>query len=83
MGYPIDVHGNKINNVDIEGAEIEAEAKNKSINIRVTGEIKHLDGISFEAKAVAGDSEATLKPTQNITLKNIKVKVSGSYIKEL
>ena len=83
VGYPIDVHGNKINNVDIEGAEIEAEAKNKSINIRVTGEIKHLDGISFEAKAVAGDSEATLKPTQNITLKNIKVKVSGSYIKEL
>lgn len=83
MGYPIDVNGNKINNVEIEGAEIEAQAQNQPVKIRVTGEIQHLDGIRFEAKAVADASGNTLKPTQNIALKNIKVKVSGSYIKEL
>lgn len=83
VGYPIDVNGNKINNVSIEGADIPAGAEDLPVTIRITGEVRHLDGICFEAKATSGADKVSLKPSQDVELKNIKVKVSGSYIKEL
>lgn len=82
-GYPIDVNGNRINNVSIEGVEVGAGETDKPINIRITGEVTHLDGITFEAVAVPGEDNQILKPSEYIHLTNIKVKVSGNYIKEL
>lgn len=76
--WPIDKDGHRIGDVHIEGADIEALAKGKHINIRATGEIRHLDGITFDAVVRPG-SEETLSPNQTISLENIKAKVSGSY----
>ncbi|MCM1110792.1 MAG: hypothetical protein NC336_06265 [Clostridium sp.] len=81
-GYPIDANGNRINNVSIEGAVIEPNARNQHLNLYITGEVKHLDGIVFEAVASAADGQA-LSPSMTIELKNVRPRVSGWYQKEL
>ncbi len=81
-GYPIDINGNQISGVTIEGAEIPANAQDTPLTIRITGEVKHLDGITFTA-TVKPDSDKALSPSQTLTLKNIRAKVTGNYIKEL
>ena len=81
--YPIDVDGNRIGDVEIVGATVNSGVEEQQLSIQLTGEVKHLDGIVFEARAVATDSGEGLKPTQTITMNNIKVTASGSYIKEL
>ena len=53
------------------------------IEISVEGDIRHLDGIQLEATLLGSDGNSPLKPTQTIQLKNMKIKVSGSYEKEL
>ena len=53
------------------------------IEISVEGDIRHLDGIQLEATLLGTDGNSPLKPTQTIQLKNMKIKVSGSYEKEL
>ncbi|MCM1021247.1 MAG: hypothetical protein NC343_03535 [Muribaculum sp.] len=82
-GYPIDINGNKINNVEIDGADIQANANGQQVKIHITGTVTHLDGISFEAKATAPQNSQALSPSQGITLKNIRATVSGYYEKEL
>lgn len=82
-GYPVDVNGNKINNVDIEGVNVVAGAVDAPLTIRITGEITHLDGIAFEAVATQGQEAKAWKPSEVIHLKNLRAKVSGNYIKEL
>ena len=82
-GYPVDVNGNKINNVDIEGVNVVAGAVDAPLTIRITGEITHLDGIAFEAVATQGQEAKAWKPSDVIHLKNLRAKVSGNYIKEL
>lgn len=81
-GYPIDVNGNQIGDVTIEGAVIPANAKDHEVKLYITGEIRHLDGITFSAE-VYPTSENPLAPSQTLTLNNIRAKVSGNYIKEL
>jgi hypothetical protein len=51
--------------------------------MKITGEIKHLDGMRYTARVVGSNSSAALSPDQNISIANIKAKVSGSYTKEL
>lgn len=80
-GYPIDANGNQINGVEIEGADIPAMADNQQLTLRITGKIKHLDGITFEARAKAED-EKTLTPQMNITLTNVRPRVTGYYLKK-
>lgn len=82
-GYPVDIHGNRINNVAIEGAVIKGNTADNPLTIHITGEIRHLDGITFKAVGRAINPDIVLKPDQNIRLKNIKATVSGSYIKKL
>ncbi len=82
-GYPIDADGNKINNVDIVGAQIDAFADRQKLTISITGEITRLDGIAIEVHAVASDNTATLNPAMHVTLSEIRPKVSGYYIDEL
>lgn len=82
-GYPIDVNGKRINNVEIVGAQINANASQQKLTIRITGEITRLDGIEFVAKAKAGANAGVLKPDMKITLSDIRPVVSGYYEKEL
>lgn len=78
-GQPIDVNGKPIPGVYIEGVRVSSGAVNAPLTIRVTGEIKKLDGITFVATASATESQMILCPEDNIILKNVKAKVSGSY----
>ncbi|MDE6532199.1 MAG: hypothetical protein K2M27_01535 [Muribaculaceae bacterium] len=82
-GFPIDKNGQPIAGVTIEGADIEANTSGQPVTIRVTGEVRHLDGISFTATVLPGDNDETLSPDQTLTLDKIRVKVSGNYTKEL
>lgn len=82
-GYPIDVNGNQINNVEVEGLMVKSGATDEPLTIKVTGEIKDLDGITFVATAKATPQQETLRPDEHIVLKNIKAKISGSYITKL
>ena len=75
VGYPIDKYGNVINNVKVEGAVIPANANAHAVRIFITGAVKNLDGIRFEATATSDGSGVSLKPSQHISLKNLKVKL--------
>lgn len=81
--YPVDVNGDRIGNVTIEGVDVAAEANNQPIEIHITGEIRKLDGICYTATVKAGDSEQTLTPDMNIKFSNIRAKAKGYYQKEL
>ncbi|MCD8236479.1 MAG: hypothetical protein LUD00_07455 [Prevotellaceae bacterium] len=81
--FPIDKEGKKMEGVK-GTALIPANANNEPITVKVEGEIEHLDGIILKATVnVSNNDKVSLKPGQHIGLTNLKVKVSGSYIKEL
>lgn len=83
-GYPIDVNGDRINNVSITGARIPANASGEKVVIEITGEVTHLDGIVFTATGqVPEDMNTPLVPGQGITCADIRATVSGYYVKEL
>lgn len=82
-GYPIDKDGNQINDVNIVGAKVDANANNQHLTITITGKINKLDGIHFQAVAVAGKDAGVLRPDMNIKVGDIRAKVSGYYEKEL
>lgn len=81
-GYPIDVNGHQINNVDIIGADIPANAKDAEVKLHITGDVTGLDGIEFVVTAMATEGQA-LSPDMKIRLSDIRPKVSGYYINEL
>ncbi len=86
--YPIDTEGKRIcdeNGNPIVGTIDKTITKDMSepIVIAIEGNIRHLDGIVIEARLDNADGQTPLKPTQTIALENIKVKVSGTYEKEL
>lgn len=80
-GYPIDITGQQIGNVSIEGAVVPANAKDQEVKLYITGEVKKLDGITFTA-FVYPDSDKPLSSSQTLRLKEIKAKVSGYYVKK-
>lgn len=82
-GYPIDKSGNQISGVSIEGAVIPSGATDYPVTIRITGEVKHLDGITFTATVKPGANDEALSPSQTLTLKKVRAKVTGNYTKEL
>lgn len=81
-GYPIDKNHQQINNVQIQGAQVNANANNQAVTIHITGSVTGLDGIIFKAKATADDGSA-LNKNMTITLTNVRPKASGYYQKEL
>lgn len=81
-GYPIDAEGKQIGDVTITGAKLDANAHDQEITLLITGEIKHLDGLRYQAVATVSDSK-TLSPDMSITLKDVRPVVSGYYEKEL
>lgn len=82
-GFPIDVDGHRINNVEVLGGDVQANADGQEVTLYITGEIKHLDGIEFMAVATAVGSQQDLKPDMKIILTGLRAKVSGRYNKEL
>lgn len=78
-GSPLDKSGNAIPGVEILPQTIHANAKDQSIVLTLKGTIKELDGIEYRVTVVPSSEEA-LSPDQTLTLKNIRAKVSGSYI---
>lgn len=81
-GYPIDKNGHRMQNVSISPVTIDANATEQAVHLAVTGDIKNLDGMEFEAKALAQEGN-TLNPDMSIVLKNVRPRVSGYYEKEL
>lgn len=81
-GYPIDVNGNKINNVTVESINVKTGTDDEPITLKIKGEIKNLDGITFTATATT-PQDKSLRPEEHIVLKNVKVKISGVYQTEL
>lgn len=80
--YPIDKYGNRIN-ATVVPATIEARAAGQSILIEISGDIRHLDGVEYQAVVHADNSQEALSPDMNITLENIRATVSGNYTKKL
>lgn len=81
--YPIDIEGKQIGNVEVTGAQINANAQEQEITLFITGQIQHLDGLRYRAVATAAADGKTLSPDMTITLKDVKPVVSGYYEKEL
>lgn len=81
-GYPIDAAGNQIGNVEIIGAEVNANADHQVVTMRITGEIRGLDGIEFVATAISHGG-AALSPGMKVHLTKIRPCVTGYYEKEL
>lgn len=81
-GYPIDKYGNQISNVQIEGATLPANADNYELHLRISGEVRDLDGIRFTAVATADGQDEALKPGMTIKLTDIRPTASGYYEKE-
>lgn len=81
--WPIDKDGKRITGVELKSTTLAANTTDQELAIEMTGTITHLDGITFEARVNAGSSGESLRPSQTITLKNIRARVSGYNEKEL
>jgi hypothetical protein len=77
---PINVKGEEISDVECEPVTIAASSEPQPIKINLVGKIRDLDGIIINA-TLSGNGEA-MSPTDNITMDNFKVTVSGKYIDE-
>lgn len=82
--YPLDKDGNRIkdaNNVEVSGhGTIPANAPgNIPLDITVNQPFTGLDGIEYEV-IISDDMGETMAPEQNITLNNIRAKVTGEII---
>ncbi len=77
--YPLDKEGNRIPGITVAPAVLDANADGQNVTITLTGDIRGLDGITYEA-VVNGGADTPLSPEQTIRLKNIRAKVSGYYI---
>lgn len=80
--YPLDKQGNRID-ANLQSTLLKADTPDQKLEVTLTGEIKHLDGVDIVARVEAGNDQSALAPSQTITLKNIRATVSGSYIKKL
>lgn len=80
--WPIDVNGNRIKGVEIKSSTLPANSEDVPVTIELTGEVKHLDGVVFEARVSGSKDSSSLTPAQSITLRNVRANVSGYYEKE-
>ncbi len=73
----IDENGNEIPGVVV--SPVTVEAGQSDIEILMTGDIRHLDGIKYTATILTTDDASVLDDTMSIKLSDIKVVVSGFY----
>ncbi len=76
---PLNVDGKEIKDVIVTPVHVPANGQ-EHILIKMTGNIKQLDGMRYKAIINSAADAKALSPNSSLTLKNIKVKVSGSYI---
>lgn len=79
-GHPL--KDNKGNQVKLKGLEIQANteaAVELKLDLKDGSYIKGIDGIEYSATCVVQEANRTLRPTETITVKNIRITVSGSY----
>lgn len=85
--YPIILQNGRqqIDRSIVGTAHISSLAQGEQVNVVMSGEIKHLDGIYIEANldAAQDGGNTVLKPDMKIDFANLKVKASGYYEKEL
>lgn len=81
--WPIDKNGNRIPGVEIKSTTLPANSADVPLTFEMTGEIKHLDGLIYEARVNGSKNTSAMSPSQTIILKEIRTKVSGYYEKEL
>jgi hypothetical protein len=83
--HPLDIHGNRISGVTITSSKVPAGAVNAPVTVTMEGTITHLDGVTFVATLTPDEegNEEAIAPNQKITLKNVRVTVSGNITKEL
>lgn len=80
--YPIDAKGDQINTVKIEPVDIPAGC-DRDIVIRITGEINHLDGITYTATGYVPEGmSSALSKNMSLNCTNIRATFSGYYVKE-
>ena len=77
--YPIDRNGNKISDLVIDGVHLKTGVEDYPMQLKISGNIENLDGVTFVATAKATPEEQPLRPDEHLILKNLKVKVSGNY----
>ncbi|MDE6288053.1 MAG: DUF11 domain-containing protein [Muribaculaceae bacterium] len=83
VAWPIDKEGNRIPGVEVKSNFIEANSANVAVVIEMTGTIKNLDGVIFEARVTGSSDNSALTPAQSITLTDIRACVTGYYEKKL
>ena len=81
--YPIEVGGKVNENDKVESTVLAANTKDQDLTITLTGEVRKLDGLLIRAIIRSSENEAPLGPDQLITFKNVRVKVSGTYSKDI
>lgn len=82
VAWPIDKEGNRIPGVEVKSNFIEANST-APVVIEMTGTIKNLDGVIFEARVTGSNDNSALTPSQSIILTEIRACVSGYYEKKL
>lgn len=82
---PINVEGKEIpiTNPEKATAVLPAYADKEPFTLTLAGEIRHLDGIRIIAVINDFNGDDPLMPAQNIQLNDVRVKVTGTYTKEL
>lgn len=78
--YPIDANGEFIDDVTIETINIVANSVDRPLKFTINGNIENFDGIYFEATAKAPETGSNFNPTTSISLKDLKVTISGNLI---
>ncbi|MDE6514068.1 MAG: hypothetical protein K2L05_07800, partial [Muribaculaceae bacterium] len=76
---PLNTDGDEINDVAVSPVHIPAYGT-EHVTIKMTGNIKNLDGMRYVAQIKSAADAKALSPSSSLTLKNIKVTVSGSYL---
>ena len=80
--YPIDANGEFIEDVTIETIDIVANSVDRPLKFTINGNIENFDGIYFEAIAKAPETGSNFNPMTTISLKDLKVTISGNLISE-
>lgn len=76
--WPIDKDGNTLRDVVVTSNTLEAGATDAPITITLTGTVRNLDGVKFQARVKGANGQA-LAPGQMITLKKVRATVGGYY----
>lgn len=76
---PIDKEGKVIKGVESNTVKVPAKAPNKDIHFKMTGDIKHLDGVKITANLTNIGDDTALAPQMKLNVKNLKATLTGYY----